>query len=170
MAVDKDTVYRYIDQHTSPEPNSGCWLWLGPKLGKMGYGAVRVKKLFDAAHRINYERFVGPRKPGLVVMHTCDNPMCCNPKHLRLGTIKENNIDKKRKGHCANGQWKRIRESSDSFVCERCNEPCSKSTVFKYRQEWRCANCRKCYSTWLPGFSRDPKVVGDKAGIVFVGE
>ena len=42
----------------------------------------------------------GEISEGLCIMHVCDNPRCCNPNHLRLGTVAENNqdcIDKGRK-------------------------------------------------------------------------
>jgi hypothetical protein len=40
----------------------------------------------------------GPTPPGTVVMHSCDNPPCCNPGHLILGTPLENSHDALAKG------------------------------------------------------------------------
>jgi DNA-binding XRE family transcriptional regulator len=42
------------------------------------------------AHRVAYEFGVGPIPDGLFVLHECDNPKCCNPAHLRVGTQAEN--------------------------------------------------------------------------------
>ena len=42
---------------------------------------------------MTYTLAVGPIPDGAVVMHMCDNPPCCNPDHLRLGTIEYNNTD-----------------------------------------------------------------------------
>lgn len=52
-------------------------------------------------HRLMYCRYTGVHiaaLDGYLVMHTCDNPRCINPEHLRLGTHKDNNSDRVRKG------------------------------------------------------------------------
>lgn len=46
------------------------------------------------AHRFAYKLFVGELIPGLKICHTCDNPLCVNPKHLYQGTQKQNMTDK----------------------------------------------------------------------------
>ena len=81
-----------------------CWEWQGAKK-KEGYGRLRrpgqASRLHCGeliAHRAVYELANGPIPEGLVVMHICDNPPCCNPAHLRLGTLALNNLDKVRKG------------------------------------------------------------------------
>jgi hypothetical protein len=50
------------------------------------------------AHRMVWESQHGPIPEGMVVMHLCDNPPCCEPTHLKLGTRAENNADRDRKG------------------------------------------------------------------------
>lgn len=83
-------------------PND-CWVWSGPKRG--GYGALWIDTAPGArrrsvlAHRYAYEVDCGPIPDGnLCVMHTCDNPPCTNPRHLRLGTWADNNRDRSVKG------------------------------------------------------------------------
>lgn len=70
------------------ETPSGCWEF-NAKGDKNGYGHVRGKK----AHRISFEHFVGPIPDGLHVLHSCDNPPCINPAHLRVGTQADNMRD-----------------------------------------------------------------------------
>jgi hypothetical protein len=51
------------------------------------------------AHRLAYERHSGAKlNPEIVIMHSCDNPPCVNPAHLKAGTIRENNLDRILKG------------------------------------------------------------------------
>lgn len=84
-----------LERFSMPEPNSGCWLWLGHTC--KGYGYVRYEGKQWIASRLSYFAFVG--LPGSMdVCHHCDNPVCINPAHLFLGTAKDNMADRGRKG------------------------------------------------------------------------
>jgi hypothetical protein len=80
-----------------PEPNSGCWLWLGT-LDKKGYGVLSVggKKAF--AHRISLKVHGVHMKPSEWALHHCDNPCCVNPEHLYPGSNADNVEDRVRRG------------------------------------------------------------------------
>ena len=73
-----------------PEPNSGCWLWLGGV--NEGYGRVRVGRKQAMAHRVMYEREVGPIPKGLTLDHLCRVRSCVNPAHLEPVTTRENTL------------------------------------------------------------------------------
>jgi HNH endonuclease len=80
-----------------PEPNTGCWLWLGGSI-RGGYGITKVSGQSRLAHRASYAEYVGD--PGKqYVMHKCDTPACVNPGHLALGSPRDNAIDATHKGH-----------------------------------------------------------------------
>lgn len=80
-----------------PEPNSGCWLWVGQQ-HRQGYGCLMINGKFKLAHRVMYERFVGPIPDGMMVLHKCDIPSCVNPDHLFVGTQTDNMHDMCAKG------------------------------------------------------------------------
>jgi len=79
-----------------------CWLWLGAKT-KHGYGNFQrgpkkgKRKFFS--HRVAYALANGGKLPNhLMILHTCDNPACCNPKHLFVGSQFDNMRDAAKKG------------------------------------------------------------------------
>ena len=83
-----------------PEPNSGCWLFLGAMSGpRRNYGIISgAKRKIFKAHRVSWERAYGPIPGGLWCLHKCDTPQCINPDHLFLGRARENTDDMVRKG------------------------------------------------------------------------
>jgi hypothetical protein len=80
---------------------TGCWEWNGRRdnTPKSTYGRVDNEAQFPVlAHRVAYEKWVGPLDSELVLLHLCDNTICINPEHLRPGTQAENLEDMKAKG------------------------------------------------------------------------
>lgn len=93
----------------------GCWAWIGYTNGPAGYGMLCVGGRLVLAHRYSYELHNGPIGDGLFVCHSCDNPICCRPDHLFLGTCAENVRDmvskgRGRKSSLSSEQMQAIRE------------------------------------------------------------
>jgi hypothetical protein len=87
-----------IERFWSCVDKSGdCWNWARGK-SRHGYGRFRLKGEQIYAHRFAFEITYGTVLPGLCICHTCDNPSCCNPKHLWVGTATDNMRDRDRKG------------------------------------------------------------------------
>lgn len=78
-----------------------CWQWLGSKSSK-GYGVYGKPR--QRAHRMVWELYYDKIPGGLMVLHKCDNPLCCNPKHLFLGTAGDNARDMAAKGRTGGGR------------------------------------------------------------------
>lgn len=80
---------------------SGCWTCTTATPTKRGYLRMSVKHGGTyhkaKAHRFSYNHFVGSIPAGKVICHTCDNPSCCNPSHLFVGTQSDNMQDMVRK-------------------------------------------------------------------------
>ena len=93
---------------------TGCWNWTkAVRSMAKPYGRLTVGSRADgsrkamAAHRYSYEIFKGPIGDEMCVCHRCDNPKCCNPDHLFLGTKADNAADRDAKGR--NSQIPRYR-------------------------------------------------------------
>lgn len=84
------------------EPNTGCWLWYGA-LSAAGYGQIRMRDYAHLVHRVRYKLKFGEIPNGICVLHKCDNPLCSNPDHMFLGTKKDNNNDRHKKGRSFRG-------------------------------------------------------------------
>lgn len=87
---------RFWDRVAKRAPDE-CWPYTGSTRAN-GYGRLRLHGKYELAHRLAYRFSVGEIKDDLNVCHTCDNPPCCNPNHLFLGTDVDNARDKVAKG------------------------------------------------------------------------
>lgn len=98
-----DRLWSRVDIGT---PND-CWEWQGYRNGsKRGYGQIGLGRKADGlveTHRAAWLVTRGHIPPGLVVRHRCDNPPCCNPLHLMLGTQAQNVQDAIDRGRIARG-------------------------------------------------------------------
>lgn len=78
-----------FETRSMPEPNSGCWLWLGA-LKDTGYGRLILAGRYWAAHRLSYVLYKGPIPDGLEIDHLCRTRCCVNPDHLEAVTRSVN--------------------------------------------------------------------------------
>lgn len=106
---------QYVAGHRPPKPlaerlwarvqklPNGCWEWQGYR-GPVGYGQIGLGSRDEgitSTHRAAWIVTNGEIPDGSVVRHKCDNPPCCNPEHLELGTHRDNTEDKVSRGRQA---------------------------------------------------------------------
>lgn len=90
----KTRFWSKVDQSTGPD---NCWSWLGFN-DRDGYGKFDYLGRSVPASRMAYELTYGTIPAGLLACHNCDNPGCCNPRHIYAGTYTDNNLDTFRRG------------------------------------------------------------------------
>lgn len=108
--------------------SDACWPWLA-SCDSFGYGRFYDGKRVDGSNRVawvlaNGSLPDGDGHHGSCILHRCDNPKCCNPAHLFVGSIKDNNSDtaqKLRHGRAKLSveQVLEIRALSDQGVIQR---------------------------------------------------
>ena len=88
---------------------NGCRVWTRRKNEK-GYGRLRLRNgKMGYANRVALERKLSrPIGDGLCALHSCDNPSCCNPDHLREGTNAENMKERQTKGRQSRGEARSV--------------------------------------------------------------
>jgi hypothetical protein len=106
-------IERFFSKINTLSPDK-CWEYKGPFLGKYGDLELGDKRFRELAHRFSYRYFndLDEIPKGKMVCHKCDNPPCCNPEHLFLGTGKDNAQDASKKG--------RLKKSEKAI--KRCKE------------------------------------------------
>lgn len=125
-----DRLWEKVDKSGGPD---ACWLWTARR-GPDGYGQIKVDGQGRQAHRVVMELTLGEAVPKhLYVCHRCDNPPCCNPAHLFVGTPSDNQRDSVAKGRHGGGM-------PQSATC-RNGHPMSGDNVKQTADGRRCRTC-----------------------------
>jgi hypothetical protein len=85
----------YIKNRCEIDTVTGCWVWKNSG-DRRGYGMIKHAHFGSVAmyvHRAMWYACGREIPEGMILLHACDNPKCCNPDHLSLGTHKENTAD-----------------------------------------------------------------------------
>lgn len=93
----------YTDVEMESDHDDACWTWRG-YCERNGYGRVTIARQKYLTHRLAWELAYGPIPEATDVLHRCDQPACCRPDHLFLGSQQENVRDMVRKERHPRGQ------------------------------------------------------------------
>lgn len=137
--------WSFVDQRGPDE----CWLWRGSVAGS-GYPHFRFRYAIHQATRLSWSIANGQPFPSdKLACHSCDVPTCVNPRHLWVGTSKDNMHDAMRKGRrsgsggtCRNGH-PRTHESQAVWGGESRCRICAKASDLKRRERERTANLQE---------------------------
>jgi hypothetical protein len=123
-----------IESKFIPEPNSGCFLWLG-YLNDKGYAKIRIGNQLQFVHRVYYEMERGPIPAGTVTDHLCKVKCCVNPAHLEMVTSQVNGqrAGRPRQFYCLQGH---------EFTPENTGVYARSSRKGYYRR------CKICFNAW----------------------
>lgn len=94
----KDKILNNIQVNKETE----CWEWQ-KSTNTDGYGSFVLHGTLYSVHRLSYELFVNKIPINKQILHSCDNPACCNPTHLRVGTLYDNVQDRQDRNRQARG-------------------------------------------------------------------
>jgi hypothetical protein len=152
-----EKLYNFFGKRVAFTANPNmCWEWQGTK-NEHGYGYFSIpndgKNKKIKAHRLSYYIHYKVDPIGFLVRHKCDNPACCNPNHLELGTTQDNVDDMKNRGRMAVGEMyprtkrtaaevleiRRLFENGMSRreIAEKFNIPRSSVISLILRREWK---------------------------------
>lgn len=153
-AATEEEIFAYFWRNVEKLDAASCWPWIG-KSSVKSRGLAIYKGFRMLAPRLAYWIKFGIKPPAdKFVCHSCDNPSCCNPAHLWLGTVKDNNRDMFAKGrgfinpisgwqrslmHCQRGHEFTPENTIPNNVpgrrkCRTCNK--------QYQKEYRAARRR----------------------------
>jgi hypothetical protein len=123
-------------QSVSIRADDECWPWTG-YLNEDGYGEFFFANKMRGAHELAVTFTTGEVKdPGLDTCHSCDNPPCCNPRHLRFGTRLEYVADMIKRGRVRAGSARPFAKLTEAAVVEirvrRANGAMQKSLAVDY--------------------------------------
>lgn len=146
-----ETMQDRLDRLSTPEPNSGCILWLGGMAGtNRDRPILKVARRMRAPSHLVLELSGKPMpKAGMFALHRCDNPACINPGHLRWGTHQDNMDDMKARNRVARAERNaKARLSKSQVKIILADSRRAEDIGAEYGVSRHAINCIRARRTW----------------------
>lgn len=156
MVMVPNRVERFWDR-LGPPTRNGCREWQGPP-GPNGYGlvqgSVRYQGYSFLAHRVAWA-LANEEEPGdRIVRHSCDNPPCCEPSHLLIGTHADNTADMIERGRARSGAKGRLGTAANAARYTQAQRDAAIAMRYRERRPYAAivaetGICRSTLSRWF---------------------
>jgi hypothetical protein len=145
MRFQHSRLHRLLNKIDVSAGELACHPWIGARSGDRGnfyWGTTAGRRMHVNASRATYLLIVDPNIGDLVIRHTCDNGLCCNPRHLIPGTQIDNIRDKVERGRSRLGKLPHV-----CLTCRYCARQFD--VIHSSRQRLFCsARCRDSFRTF----------------------
>ncbi len=164
-----DELKNFIIENTTRDEKTGCWVWNASLSTLLGYGRLSFRGVQTNASRISWmvfnNDFTAFGDKTVYIIHSCDNPPCCNPAHLRRGDAKLNVHDCIQRGRRYKANPKPPRICKCGAVVERFKKFCEACRVNSSKSKRKERYLRN-RATILPKMAIRRKQILAESGII----
>lgn len=141
-----DRFWSRVERSGGPD---ACWPFLGAR-HERGYGQIKIGGRLRRAHQVAWELHnAAPFPKPLIGLHSCHNPNCVNPSHIRPGTAAENYEDAVRRGTLKRRQaplrahYRRLKDGTPPNCCKSGHPVTPENSMFDKNGHRRCRVCAR---------------------------
>lgn len=155
--IDDTELVKFLVERIEKDQND-CWIWQ-KSVDKNGYGMCGNLSIWckrygkSKAHQLSYIAFLGLYPRQLLICHTCHNPSCINPAHLKLGTHTDNMKDRALSGRTYHGCGEtnsraKLTQQDVDYIRNSINKKTPQQLAQKYNVTASTIRQIRAYKSW----------------------